>query len=239
MKKKFGKLYIVATPIGNLEDITLRALRVLREVDFILAEDTRTIKKLLARYSVHTPVISYHQHSSKKKINQIINLLKNNKNLALVCEAGTPGISDPGGRLIDIIYSQMGKEVKIIPIPGPSSITAALSVSGFLTQQFLFLGFLPKKKKRKKFLEMIFEAKHPVVFFESPYRLIRTLKELVLLFQETGKNPEVLVCKELTKKFEKIYRGKLKEVIADLDRGPIKGEYVIIINSSFKRRAQC
>ncbi len=145
-------LYIVATPIGNLRDITFRALDVLRGVDFILCEDTRVTKKVLRHYNISTPVISYHQHSKLKKVEYIIQLLKKGKNLALVSDAGTPGISDPGNRLINEIINRCNN-VTITPVPGPSALTAAVSVSGFKMDKFLFLGFPPHKRKRKKFFK--------------------------------------------------------------------------------------
>jgi len=146
-------LYIVATPIGNLEDLSFRALRILSEVDLILCEDTRVTKKLLDRYQIKTPTLSYHQHSKLKKVDYILELLRKGKNLALVSDAGTPGISDPGNKLISEIMRQLGIQVKIIPVPGPSAVIAAASISGFPTDKFIFLGFPPTKKKRKKFFE--------------------------------------------------------------------------------------
>lgn len=144
-------LYIVSTPIGNLEDITLRALKILKEVDLILAEDTRITKVLLARYNINTLLFSYHQHSKLRKINYIIDLLRQGKNMALVSDAGTPGINDPGGFLISQVVKNLGAGIRIVPIPGPSAVTAALSISGFSADQFLFLGFPPHKKGRQKF----------------------------------------------------------------------------------------
>ena len=144
-----AKLYVVATPIGNLEDITLRALKVLKDVDIILCEDTRITKKLLEHYKIETPLLSYHQHSKIKKINLILKMLKEGKDVALVCDAGTPGISDPGNKLIERVVKEFGDQVKIIPIPGTSAITAAASLAHFPMQKFLFLGFLPKKRQNK------------------------------------------------------------------------------------------
>jgi len=219
-------LYIVATPIGNLEDVSKRALRALSEVDLILCEDTRVTQKLLNYFNIKTPTLSYHQHSKIKKINQIIELLKRQKKLALVCDAGTPGISDPGNKLIEVILKEFGDKIKIVPIPGPSAITAAASTSGFSMDKFLFLGFLPQKKKRKKFFKEIIDSKYPVIFFESPYKILKTLKEL----KEMNNNLEIVVCRELTKMFETIYRGKIGEVIEKIKRDKIKGEFVVIVN---------
>jgi 16S rRNA (cytidine1402-2'-O)-methyltransferase len=220
-----ANLYIVATPIGNLEDISLRALKVLKEVDLILCEDERVTKKLLNKYQIKTPILSYHQHSKIQKEEYIISLLREGKNLALVSDAGTPGISDPGGKLIEKVIKTLGDQVKIIPIPGPCALICAASISGFPMDKFLFLGFLPKKKKRKKFFEEILQSKYPVIFYESPYRLVKTLEELKNFNQKF----KVCVAKELTKKFETIYYGKLEEILDKIKKEKIKGEFVIIV----------
>ena len=213
-------LYIIATPIGNLEDISLRALRILKQVDLILCEDTRVTKKLLNYYNIKTLVQSYHQHSKLRKVNYILNLLKEGKNLALVSDSGTPGISDPGNKLIEEIKNL----AEIVPIPGPSAVIAIASISGFPMSKFVFLGFPPHKKSRQKFFKEVAESKHPVIIYESPYRIIKTLKEL-------GKfgNFEVVVGRELTKKFETIYRGKIKDIINQIKP---KGEFTIIVNKN-------
>jgi len=227
-------LFIVATPIGNLEDITKRALRILTEVDLILCEDTRVTKKLLDRYGIKTPVLSYHQHSKLQKIDYIINLLKQGRSLALVSDAGTPGISDPGNSLITKIMEVGLPLVRIVPIPGPSAVTTAASISGFPMDKFVFLGFPPTKKKRKKFFEEIIrhlaDSKHPVIFYESPYRILKTLNELRIMDNEL----RIVVCRELTKKFETIYRGNIGEVIKKVKNDEIKGEFVIIIKRDEK-----
>ncbi len=224
-------LYVVATPIGNLKDITLRALEVLKKVDFILAEDTRVTKKLLNHFGIETKILSYHQHSKLKKINYILELLRRGKNLALVCDAGTPGISDPGGELVDRVYS-LG--YKVICVPGPSAITAAASISGFPMDKFLFLGFPPQKRKREKFFKEVINSKYPVIFYESPYRILKTLKELKLSYYHCHGNfntkLQVVVCRELTKKFETVYRGTIEEVIEKVKEDKTKGEFVVIIN---------
>ena len=224
-----SEFFVVATPIGNLKDITLRAIETLKEVDIILAEDTRKAKILLQYFNIHKPVVSYHQHSTPRKLDQILKWLKEGKKIALISEAGTPGISDPGNELISKIIEVFGEKIKIIPIPGPSAVTAIASVSGFPMDKFLFLGFPPVKKKRKKFFETIMASKYPVIFYESPYRILKTLEELSLLVPER----EIVVCKELTKKFEKIFRGKVKEVVEKLKEVEIKGEFVIILNEPF------
>ena len=233
------KLYIVATPIGNLDDITIRAIEVLKSVDYILCEDTRQTKKLLARYKIDTAVISYHQHSKLKKVNYILNLLGRGKNLALVSDAGTPGISDPGNKLVNLVIKKINPKGKskisygvgnltIVPIPGPSAVTAALSISGFPTDKFIFYGFLPTKSKKQKILKQILDSKITCVFYESPYRIIKTLEKL----KEIGLSKKLVVCRELTKKFETVYRGTITEVINQLNKDTVKGEFVVIISPS-------
>ncbi len=212
-----SKLYIVATPIGNLKDITLRALRVLENVDLILCEDTRRSKKLLNHYNIETPVESYHQHSKISKINKIINLLEQGKNLALVSDSGTPGISDPGNKLIEEIKNI----AEIIPIPGPNAVATIASISGFPMDKFIFLGFPPHKKGRNKFFKEVAEHKYSVIIYESPHRIIKTLNEL--------KDLDIVVGRELTKKFETVYRGNVKEIIKRLEKEKPKGEFVIAI----------
>jgi 16S rRNA (cytidine1402-2'-O)-methyltransferase len=217
-------LYIVATPIGNLEDISKRALRILSKVSFILSEDTRTTQKLLDRYGIKTPTLSYHQHSKLKKVEEIVKLLGGNKDLALVSDAGTPGISDPGNKLVKKVVELLGDKVKVVSIPGPSAVTVAASISAFPMDKFLFLGFPPTKKKRKKFFEQVFKSEYPVILYESPYRIIKTLEEL----ETEGKEPKVMVARELTKKFETVYRGSVEEVIGKLKEEKIRGEFIII-----------
>jgi len=218
-------LYVVATPIGNLEDINLRALRVLKEVDLILCEDTRVTKKLLDHYQIKTPTLSYHQHSKLKKVEYIIQLLKAGKNLALVSDAGTPGISDPGNKLVNAIITSPGLVRKIVSVPGPSAVTTAASISGFPMDKFIFLGFPPTKRKRKKFFEEVLSSKYPVVFYESPYRILKTLKEL----SSFTENREIVVCRELTKKFETIYRGRIEKVIKEIEKDQARGEFVVVV----------
>ncbi|TSD04209.1 MAG: 16S rRNA (cytidine1402-2'-O)-methyltransferase [Parcubacteria group bacterium Athens0714_12] len=216
-----AKLYIVATPIGNLEDISIRALETLKGVDLILCEDTRETKKLLARYGIKTPVGSYHQHSKLEKINYIADLLKQGKNLALVSDSGTPGISDPGNKLISILVDELESKAEIIPVPGASAITAIASISGFPMDKFIFLGFPPHKKGRQKFFKELAEYKYPVILYESPYRIIKTLKELSSI-----RDFEVAIGRELTKKFETIYRGEIRDVINQIKP---RGEFTIAI----------
>ncbi len=227
-----GRLYIVATPIGNLEDISLRGLRVLQEVDLILSEDTRTARKLLNHYQISNEIISYHQHTPDRKISRLINLLKQGKNIALVSNAGTPCISDPGSRLISLIVENL-PGLKIIPVPGPTALIAAASIAGLTIDRFLFLGFPPAKKKRDKFFDQLIEhlekSRYPVIFYESPYLIIKTLTEIS---QKAGQRAPAIyasVGRELTKQFEAVYRGWLPEVITDIKKGPVKGEFVVVL----------
>ena len=221
-------LYIVATPIGNLEDITLRALRVLSEVDTILCEDTRVTKKLLQKYDIKTSTLSYHAHSKLSKVEKIYKLLEEGKNLALVSDAGTPTISDPGSFLISQIRKRFEQSVEIIAIPGASALTAALSVSGVPASEFLFLGFLPHKKGRQKLFKEIAESGRTVVFYESPHRIIKTLESLESCL---GKEKEVVIARELTKIHEEVVSGTPDELLAILKEYPKKqkGEFVVII----------
>jgi 16S rRNA (cytidine1402-2'-O)-methyltransferase len=226
-----SNLYIVGTPIGNLKDISIRALEILKSVDLILCEDTRVTQKLLNHFEIKTKTLSYHQHSKLKKVEYILDLLKKEQNLALVSDAGTPGISDPGNKLIEGIVNLLNDQVKIIPIPGSSALTSAISISGFQTDRFSFLGFPPQKRKRTKFFQEVIDSKYPVIFYESPYRILKTLNEISILDDKLS----IVVCRELTKKFETIYRGTIKEVINKIENPEvgekIKGEFVIIINS--------
>jgi len=218
-------LYIIATPIGNLEDLSFRALRILKEVDSILCEDTRVTKKLLARYEISKPTISYHQHSKLNKSKYVLEQLEKGKDLALVSDAGTPSISDPGAKLVDYLVSQLS-DLKIIPIPGPSALIAGLSASGFPADKFVFLGFPPIKKKRKKFFQEIKNINQTVVFYESPHRIVKTLGEIQEVLDNQWK---IVVCRELTKKFEIIYRGSVEETLEQLGDDKVKGEFVVIL----------
>ncbi len=225
-------LYIIGTPIGNLEDLTFRALQILKGADLILCEDTRVTKKLLNHYQIKTPTLSYHQHSKLKKVEYIIQLLKEGKNLALVSDAGTPGISDPGNRLISAIITSPGLVVEIVPVPGSSAVTAAASISGIAMDKFIFMGFPPTKRKRKNFFEEIIESKYPVIFYESPHRILKSLRDLYRFTQkgeQISADRKIVVCRELTKKFETIYRGKIEKVIKEIKKNEIKGEFVVIV----------
>lgn len=220
-------LYIVATPIGNLKDITLRALEILKSVDLILCEDTRVTKKLLLKYEIEKPLWSYHQHSRLNKIEQIINELSLGKNIALVSDAGTPGISDPGGILIQTVYEKLGDDVKIVPIPGVNAAITALSISGFPADNFHFLGFPPNKKGRKTFFEKIAKIEETIVFYESKYRIEKALLEL----EKVIGIRQMIVCRELTKQFETIYRGSAGECLESLRKDKILGEFVVVIRA--------
>ncbi len=228
MNHESGILYIVATPIGNLKDITLRALEVLKAVDYILCEDTRVTHKLLEHFQIKTPTVSYHQHSPEKKVREINDLLASGKNLALVTDAGTPGISDPGNLLISALSRDRFQTCpyRIVPIPGPSALIAALSVSGLPTDKFTFHGFPPHKRKREKFFRELTAQKITAVFYESPHRIIKTLTELAAFLKPTR---NLVAARELTKQFETIYRGNIASVIEQIKKDPLKGEFVIII----------
>ena len=217
-------LYIVATPIGNLSDLSFRALDVFKSVDLILCEDTRVTKKLLNHFKINKTTLSYHQHSKLQKLEKIKKLLEEGKELALVSDAGTPGISDPGGQLIEYIAEKL-PDMKIVPIPGSSAVITALSISGFPTDKFIFLGFPPHKKGRQKFWKELADYKHTVVFYESKYRIIKSLKEL----QGTVGNRKVVIGRELTKMYETTYRGRLGEVIEEIEKGTPRGEYTIVL----------
>jgi len=221
--------YVVATPIGNLEDISLRALRILKEVNFILCEDTRVAKKLLNYYEIKTSLISYHQHSKIKKIKLITNLLEQNKDLALISDAGTPAVSDPGGKLIKIIAEKFTYKI-IEAIPGPSALITAWSISGISGDRFLFLGFLPHKKGRQKFLQKIKNSEYPIICYESKHRIFKLLQELEDLKIEDEK--KVMVFRELTKLHQSVYQGSIKEIISYLEKNKVeqKGEFVVIIS---------
>ncbi|MDP2820897.1 MAG: 16S rRNA (cytidine(1402)-2'-O)-methyltransferase [bacterium] len=223
------KLFIVATPIGNLSDFSKRAKETLEQVDLILAEDTRQTAKLLNFFGIEKPIISYHQHSKLMKLEQIKGLLLDNKNLALACDSGTPGISDPAGELIDFLHKEI-PQIEIIPIPGPSAIISALSVCGFSANQFLFVGFPPTKTKRKKFFEEALKYTKTIVFYESPFRLIKTLENIKEELEKNSQKRKIFVIKEISKMFEKSWRGEIDTVIKNLKSEKIRGEFVIILS---------
>ncbi|MFC1686472.1 16S rRNA (cytidine(1402)-2'-O)-methyltransferase [Patescibacteria group bacterium] len=215
-------LYIIATPIGNLKDITFRAIETLEEADLIIAEDTRQTIKLLNHYEIKKPLESYHHHSKEDKINYLIKELGKGKNLALVTDGGTPGIADPGNLLIEKVLEKL-PDTKIIPIPGPSAVTTLLSISGINTDEFYFLGFLPHKKGRKTKIESLKDINVPIVIYESPYRIKKLLKQIL----EYLGDKEVIIGRELTKKFEETIRGKVSKILEEEFK--IKGEFTLII----------
>jgi 16S rRNA (cytidine1402-2'-O)-methyltransferase len=223
-----GQLFVVGTPIGNLEDITHRAVSTLKSVEIILAEDTRNSKKLLNAHKIETKMISYHEHSSEKEIEKIIDLLLKGKDLALISDAGTPTISDPG---YGLIRNCIKHDIIIVPIPGVSAITAAMSVSGLPSDSFTFIGFLPQKKGRLKKIEQLNNIENTVILFESPYRLEKTLNQLL---ENLGNRP-VVVGRELTKLYEEVIRGNLSEVIKYFSKSKVKGEIVIMIGKDDDR----
>jgi 16S rRNA (cytidine1402-2'-O)-methyltransferase len=222
-------LYIVATPIGNLEDITLRAIRTLKEVNFVLSEDTRVTSKLLKHFDIDTPSISFHEYSDDNKYEKILALLEKGQDLALVTDAGTPGISDPGSFLVKTVKEKL-PEISIVPIPGPSALASAISVSGLNLKEFTFLGFPPHKKGRKTFFDQLIEKieNHPVIIYESTHRLLKALESI----KDRSPDCNIVVCKEMTKIFEEIMTGKPQELIDYflLNHDKIKGEFVIIVS---------
>ena len=218
-----GTLYIVSTPIGNLDDITLRALKTLRHVDLIAAEDTRRTRKLLSHFDIHTPLVSYFEHNELKKLDKLLSHMKRGKEIALVSDAGTPGISDPGYRLVQ---QAIERGIPVIPIPGPSAVIAALSISGLPTDSFIFAGFLPKKGgKRRKLLEKLGDLDGTSILYESPHRLMRTLEDLL----EVCGDRQIVITRELTKAFEETIRGSIREAINTLEGRRIKGEVTIVL----------
>ncbi|MCS7300180.1 MAG: 16S rRNA (cytidine(1402)-2'-O)-methyltransferase [Fimbriimonadales bacterium] len=224
-----GVLYVVATPIGNLGDITLRALETLRTVDLIAAEDTRHTKKLLQHYGIETPLISFHQHSGAGRVEQIIRRLQQGESVALVTDAGTPGISDPGGVLVEAAHRA---GVRVVPVPGVSAVTTILSVAGLPAHRFRFEGFPPRKEgARRRFFEALQGEDAPIVLYESPHRLLKTLQSAY----ETLGDCTVVVGRELTKQFEEVFRGRLSEAIAHWQVKPPKGEFVVVLYSSAGR----
>lgn len=223
-EKKVGTLYMVATPIGNLNDITLRALDVLKEVDLIAAEDTRHTLKLLNHFQISKPLISYYRHNEDIKSEVIINKLKEGQNVALVSDAGTPGICDPGE---EVVRRCIDEGVKIIPIPGASAFVNALVCSGLSTKQFTFLGFLPLNKKlRKEKLDLIQKATDTIIIYEAPHKLKATLNDLAMILGAR----QVVLARELTKIHEEFIRGSINEIIAKSDG--IKGEIIILIEGN-------
>lgn len=219
-------LYLVATPIGNLSDITLRALETLKEVDIIAAEDTRHTSKLLMHYDIKKPLVSYHEHNKTIQGEKLIEKLKEGLSIALVTDAGTPGISDPGE---DLVQLAINHGIEVTMIPGPVAGIMGLVLSGFSTRGFVFEGFLPEnKKKRREILQLCINEKRTTVFYEAPHNLLTTLNEL----KEYIPDRQICICRELTKKYEELKRGNLDELIEYYDENPPKGEFVIVIEGN-------
>lgn len=220
-------LYIVATPIGNLDDITLRAIKVFQEVDFVFAEDTRVTKKLLNHLGIEKVVNRYDEHTKMHQISNMANMLENGNKIALVTDAGTPCISDPGFEVVD---EALKRGIKVTPIPGASAMTAAASVAGISTRRFCFEGFLPKKKGRQTLLKSLATEERAIIIFESPHRIEKTLKDIETFIGVR----EVVIVREITKIYEEILRGTTTELIEKLSQNPIKGEIVLLIKGNEK-----
>jgi 16S rRNA (cytidine1402-2'-O)-methyltransferase len=222
-EKPPGTLYVVSTPIGNLEDITLRSLRVLKEVDLIAAEDTRRTRQLLTHYGIHKPLISYHEYNRRMRERTLLQELREGKSIALVTDAGTPGISDPGEELV---RRAIQEDIPLVPVPGPAALVAALSVSGLPTESFLFYGFLPSKAAaRKKWLTSLKDRPETLVFYESPRRLGSLLENAAQVLGDR----RVAVAREMTKVYEEVYRGTISEVLDQLGEEELKGEVTVIL----------
>jgi len=224
LKPLKGTLYIVSTPIGNLEDITLRALRILKEVDLIAAEDTRHTGILLKHFGIRKPLTSYFEGNELKKKELILSRLKQGDQIALVSDAGTPGISDPGFRLICLAIEN---QIQVIPIPGPSAVITALSIAGLPTDSFFFKGFLPhKSKKRRELLQQFEEVRETLIFYESPHRISETLQDILDIFGDR----EMVLTRELTKIYEEVLRGKAGEILSQIGEKKLKGEITLVIS---------
>jgi 16S rRNA (cytidine1402-2'-O)-methyltransferase len=218
-------LYIVATPIGNLEDITLRAIRTLKECDYVAAEDTRHVQILLQKYDIKKPTVSFHSWSDERKLHQLLGMLNEGKNIALVSDAGTPGISDPGYVLVK---AAIEAGIQVVPVPGPSAFLAALSASGLPTHQFLYLGFLPMKKGRQTLLETFRTEERTIVFYESPHRIQKTLTE----FAQKFPGRPLVVARELTKIYEEFFRGTTEQAAEHFKNKTPKGEFVVMMGAA-------
>jgi len=219
-----GKLYLVPTPIGNLEDMTFRAIRVLKEADLILAEDTRTSAPLLKHFDINKKVFSHHQHNEHQSSNEIIKFLKEGKNVALISDAGTPAISDPGFYLV---REALKNDLQVECLPGATAFVPALVNSGFPTDRFCFEGFLPLKKGRQTRYKILAEEERTIILYESPHRLLKTLEEMITYF---GSERQISVSRELTKMFEETVRGTVAEVKIYFETHPVKGEFVMCVS---------
>ena len=223
-----AKFFVVATPIGNMGDITFRAIETLKNVDLILCEDTRETKKILNKYNIEKPTMSYHAQSKLAKTDKIFELLNEGKDLALVSDAGTPGISDPGTMLVSKIKDNFGNEVEVIPIPGATALITALSACGLPSHEFTFLGFLPHKKGRETLFKEIAQAKRTIVFYESPHRILKTLESLVKFCPDK----KVCIARELTKIYEEFKTGSPAKILEYFNKNKDKqrGEFTVIIS---------
>jgi 16S rRNA (cytidine1402-2'-O)-methyltransferase len=220
-----GTLYVVGTPIGNLEDISLRAIRTLREVDLIAAEDTRITRKLLSRYGIKTPLTSYHEHSKRKKLEYLLDTLME-KDVALVSDSGMPGLSDPG---YELIGAAIERGINVVAVPGPSALITALVVSGLPTTSFVYLGFLPRRRKeRQKLLASVAKERRTIVAFESPHRLLESLADL----RELLGDRRIAVARELTKMHEEVWRGRIGEALSHFEENPPRGEFTLVIEGA-------
>lgn len=225
-KENQGKLYVVPTPIGNLEDITYRALNVLRTVTVIAAEDTRHTKKLLSHFQIQTPMTSYHEHSKEKRTEQLLNRLKRGESVALVSDAGMPAISDPG---YELVQSAIDQEIAVVVLPGANAALCALVGSGLATDEFLFYGFLPRKKNDKESeLQRLQSLRATLIFYESPYRL----KDTLSIMQKILGNRNLSIARELTKRFEEYIRGTIDELLQWAQDNPLKGEFCLIVEGN-------
>ena len=224
-----GTLFIVATPIGNLGDITVRALEILKSVDLIAAEDTRTTKVLLDHFEIRKPLISFYSYNEQRRVPDLIEKIMQGQSIALVSDAGTPGISDPA---YSIVHAAIEADIPVVPIPGPTAFVAALVVSGLSTDAFVFEGFLPVKKGRQTMLKRLAKEERTLILYESPHKILRTLADI----QEYFGDRRVAVARELTKKFEEVLRGRVSSVLEHFSSRNIKGEFVIVIEGKEKEK---
>ncbi len=218
-----SKLYVIPTPIGNLDDITLRAIRYLKEVSLVLAEDTRTSKRLFSHFDIQTPITSFHMYNEHRVLNKFINIIKSGQKIALISDAGTPGISDPGFLLV---RECIDKEIDVECLPGPTAFVPALINSGIPSEKFIFEGFLPLKKGRKSRLEFLSNEKRTIIFYESPHRLVKTLSQIC---QNFGESRKLSISREISKIYEENIRGTAKELLTYYENKKPKGEIVIIV----------
>lgn len=225
-----GKLYVVPTPIGNLEDITFRAIRILKEADAVLAEDTRTTKNLFSKYEIENKLIAYHLNNEHKVVDRLVEEIQNGMDYALVSDAGTPGISDPGFLLIRACVQA---EIEVDCLPGATAFVPALVNSGFPCEKFVYEGFLPHKKGRQTRIQKIAEEERTTVLYESPHRILKALAQFKEVFE---KDRQIAVCREISKKFEETVRGSAQELIDHFETNPIKGEFVVVVEGYVKKK---